>query len=250
MNRTRKKYRGILLLILAILFAFWLCRPMPLIAAAETEQEKQEALEELARNIEELIGALDLEELQNYLDSLSDFQGISLKEKILSVITGDFSLDYTSFGKTILNLIWEETQSLFPAFAVILAIALLCGILNSAKSGFMHSTMSDIINFVGYISVGAVVLSCLITVLSSGFSAISAMQKQMELIYPILLTLMSASGGSVSAAVYRPATAFMSGAVSELFSSVVMPLSIVVIVLAFVGNLSAEVRTEKLGDFF
>ena len=124
---------------------------------ALTEEEKK-VQEELGNQINNLLSALDLEELQKYLDSLSQFGGISVKDKLASVINGDFSLDYSSLGQSVLHLVWEELSVLLPAFAVILAVALLCGILNSAKSGFLHSTMSDIINFAGYISVGAVVL--------------------------------------------------------------------------------------------
>jgi len=108
---------------------------------------------ELEGNIEELLNSLDLKELQNYLDSLSEFNGISVKDKLKSVITGDFALDYTSLGKSIIALVWDEMTVLLPAFAVILAISLLCGILNSAKNGFLNSTMTDIIEFVGFITV-------------------------------------------------------------------------------------------------
>lgn len=216
---------------------------------ALTEEEKK-VQEELGNQINDLLSALDLEELQKYLDSLSQFGGISVKDKLASVINGDFSLDYSSLGQSVLHLVWEELSVLLPAFAVILAVALLCGILNSAKSGFLHSTMSDIINFAGYISVGAVVLSCLITVLTAGFSSVVEMKKQMDILYPILLTLMAGSGGVVSVGIFRPAVVFMSGGISELFSAVVFPSSIVVIVLAFVGNLSSDVRTEKLGELF
>ena len=139
---------------------------------------------------------------------------------------------------------------MLPAFAVIMAAALLCGILNSAKNGFMQSTMSEIINFIAYLSVGAVVLSVLTGILQEGFSAMQAMQRQMEAVYPLLLTLMAASGGSVSAGVFRPAVAFLSSGLCELFSGVVLPVSVVVIVLAFLGNLSPDVRTERLGDLF
>lgn len=247
MPRKRKArpfflFTVILLLILAFGFS-----DSGVTAAAYSESD---AREELSESIEDLLNSLDTEDLQNYLDSLTEFGGISVKEKVKSLISGDFSLDYSSLSKSILALVWEETETLFPAFAVILAVTLLCGILNSAKSGFMNSTMADIINFVGYIAVGAVVLACLIDVLSSGFSMIENMRRQMELVYPILLTLMAASGGTVSAAVFRPAVAFMSGAICELFASVVLPLSVVVIILAFVGNLSDDVKTEKLGDFF
>ena len=76
------------------------------------------------------------------------------------------------------------------------------------------------------------------------------MKKQMDIVYPILLTLMAASGGTVSAGVFRPAVAFMSGGITNLFTSVVLPTSVAVVVLAFVGNLSANVRTVRLGELF
>ncbi|MDE6059395.1 MAG: stage III sporulation protein AE [Clostridia bacterium] len=212
--------------------------------------EEEAALKEVEAYIEELLNALDTKELQEYLDTFSDFKGVSVKDKLMSVITGDYALDYASLSQSVVSLVWEEAKIMLPAFAVVLAVALLCRILGSVKNGFLDSTMTDIINFVAYIAVGAVVLSSLIGVLESGFSAIKNMKRQMEIVYPILLTLMAASGGSVSAGVYRPAVAFMSGAITELFTAVVLPTSIVVIILAFVGNLSKDVRTERLGDLF
>lgn len=250
--RPAKRKSGIvlrlLILLLAVFAVFFFGGGAKKVNASTPEETA--ALEELERNVEDLLASLDTEELQNYLDTLSQFKGVTVKEKLTSLITGDFALDYDSLGQAVLGLVWDEARTMMPAFAVILAVALLCGILNSVKNGFLQSTMSDIINFVGYISVGAVVLSCLIGVLTTGFEAVNGMRKQMEIVYPLLLTLMAASGGAVSVAVYRPAVAFMSGAISELFSAVVMPASVVVIVLAFVGNLSKDVRTEKLGDLF
>ena len=219
--------------------------------SAETGGEAEtEAEEELQENISDLLDELDLKELQEYLDTLTEFHGISLKDKLKGLIDGDLSLDYGSLLETILHTFSDELFVLLPAFAIILAASLLCGIMNSAKSGFLHSTMSDIIGFVAYLAVGAVVLSCLVSVLSSCLSAMTALGRQMELVYPVLLTLMAASGGNVSAAIYRPAVTFLSGGILKLFTSVVMPVCISVLILGYVGNLSAEVRTEKLGDFF
>lgn len=222
----------------------------PVGEAAAYTPEEEAALEELQDKVDELLEALDTEELQAYLDSLTEFRGMDIKEMLSSVITGDFVLDYSSLWQSALALVFNEGRAMLPAFAVVLAAALLCGILNSAKNGFLQSTMSDIINFVTYIAVGAVVLAVLTGVLQTGFSAMESMQRQMEIVYPILLTLMAASGGSVSAGVFRPAVAFLSSAVCEMFTAIVLPASVVVIVLAFVGNLSPDVRTEKLGDLF
>ncbi len=249
---TKVGRRAIIIFLLLMFFALFVqfSGGKEIIFVTALTEEEKKVQEELGNQINDLLSALDLEELQKYLDSLSQFGGISVKDKLASVINGDFSLDYSSLGQSVLHLVWEELSVLLPAFAVILAVALLCGILNSTKSGFLHSTMSDIINFAGYISVGAVVLSCLITVLTAGFSSVIEMKKQMDILYPILLTLMAGSGGAVSVGIFRPAVVFMSGGISELFSAVVFPLSIVVIVLAFVGNLSSDVRTEKLGELF
>lgn len=244
----KRVWSKILVLFLALLAL--LCFGRGALIAHAASREEEAAMEELEAQIEELLASLDTEELQNYLNTLSEFKGTSVKEKLMDLITGDYALDYQSLGQALLSLVWKEWRTFLAAFAVILAVALLCGVLNSAKNGFLQSTMSDIINFVGYISVGAVVLSCLMSVLSSGYATVNAMRKQMEIVYPLLLTLMAASGGTVSAQVYRPAVAFISGGICELFVSVVMPVSVVVIVLAFVGNLSQDVRTEKLGDFF
>ena len=222
----------------------------PVAEADAYTPEEEAALEELQDKVDELLEALDTEELQAYLDSLTEFRGMDIKETLSSVITGDFALDYSSLWQSALALVFNEGRAMLPAFAVVLAAALLCGILNSAKNGFLQSTMSDIINFVTYIAVGAVVLAVLTGVLQTGFSAMESMQRQMEIVYPILLTLMAASGGSVSAGVFRPAVAFLSSSVCEMFTAIVLPASVVVIVLAFVGNLSPDVRTEKLGDLF
>ena len=248
MNKSKEKIAllaAVFGLILLILPSIFMREGREWAYAAE---EEQKAEEELRGAVEELIGALDTEELQNYLDSLTEFDGISVKDKLKSVITGDFALDYSSLFSAALGLVLEEARTMLPAFVLILAVSILCGILNSAKNEFLQSTTTDIIHFIGYISVGAVVLAVLIDVLEAGFSAIQSMQKQMELVFPLLLTLMAASGGAVSAGVFRPAVAFMSGAVVELFTSLVLPTSVAVVVLAFVGGLSDEVRTVRLGE--
>lgn len=220
------------------------------VAASALTAEEEAAIEQLQEEVQKLLDALDTEELEAYLATLPQYEGSDLKEMLASIVTGDFSLDYSSLWQSVLALVWEEGRVMLPAFAVILAVTLLCGILNSAKNGFLKSTMTDIIHFAAYLSVGAVLLSVLISVLQAGFSAIGSMQRQMQIIYPILLTLMAASGGAVSAGIYRPAVAFLSSAVCEMFTAVVLPTSVVVIVLTFVGSLSDEVKTSKLGDFF
>ena len=253
-RRSVKKLRGRRFALLLIVFfasvLLLLCFSGNPVTASAYTSEEQEALDRLEEEVEELLGSLDTDELQAYLDSFDEYRGKDVKEMLASLVTGDFALKYDSLFEAVLGLLWEEGRAMLPAFAVILAVAVLCGILNSAKNGFLQGTMSDIIHFAAYVSVGAVILAVLTNVLQTGFSAIAQMQKQMQIVCPILLTLMAAGGGAVSAGVFRPAVAFLSSGICELFTAVVLPTSVVVIALTFAGHLSPEVRCEKLGGLF
>ena len=248
--KKRRRAAPIFLALLAALLALALFLGGTTTSAAAYTAEEQEALDRLEEEVDELLDALDTEELQEYLESFSEYRGKDVKEILASLVTGDFALEYDSLLESVLSLVWEEGRGMLPAFAVILAVAVLCGVLNSAKNGFLQGTMSDIIHFAAYVSVGAVILAVLTNVLQTGFSAIAQMQRQMQIVTPILLTLMAASGGAVSAGVFRPAVAFLSGGICELFTAVVLPTSVVVIALTFAGNLSPDVRCEKLGGLF
>ena len=246
--RKRNRRFPILLALLVIVILVF-CQTGTVNASAYTAEE-QAALDRLEEQVEDLLASLDTAELEEYLQTPSQFDGKDVKEMLADLVTGDYALGYDTMWESVLALVWEEGRAMLPAFAVILAVAVLCGILNSAKSGFLQSSMSDIIHFVSYISVGAVVLAVLTNILQAAFSAIADMQRQMQVVYPLLLTLMAASGGAVSAGVFRPAVAFLASGICELFTAVVLPTSVVVVALTFAGNLSPDVRCEKLGGLF
>ena len=246
-RKRNRRFPILLALLVVVILVF--CQTGTVNASAYTAEE-QAALDRLEEQVEDLLASLDTAELEEYLQTLSQFDGKDVREMLADLVTGDYALEYDTMWESVLALVWEEGRAMLPAFAVILAVAVLCGILNSAKSGFLHSSMSDIIHFVSYISVGAVVLAVLTNILQAAFSAIADMQRQMQIVYPLLLTLMAASGGAVSAGVFRPAVAFLASGICELFTAVVLPTSVVVVALTFAGNLSPDVRCEKLGGLF
>ena len=246
-QKRNRRFPILLALLVIVILVF--CQTGTVNASAYTAEE-QAALDRLEEQVEDLLASLDTAELEEYLQTLSQFDGKDVKEMLADLVTGDYALEYDTMWESVLALVWEEGRAMLPAFAVILAVAVLCGILNSAKSGFLQSSMSDIIHFVSYISVGAVVLAVLTNILQAAFSAIADMQRQVQVVYPLLLTLMAASGGAVSAGVFRPAVAFLASGICELFTAVVLPTSVVVVALTFAGNLSPDVRCEKLGGLF
>ncbi len=215
--------------------------------AADAAGESGE--EELMENIRELIGELDVEELQEYLDSLEDFSSWDVADKILELIDGG-SLDYESVFSALFSLLTDALTDMLPAFALICAIALLCGILNTVKTGFLQDSTAEIIFFVCYAAVLVVLLSQTVSVFTLCFETMNDLRTQMEIVFPILLTLMAASGGTVSATVYQPAVAFLSGGVAEVLTDVVLPFTVVIVVLNMVANLSENIKLKGFISLF
>ena len=65
-----------------------------------------------------------------------------------------------------------------------------------------------------------------------------------------MLTLISSIGSVVTASVYQPAVAFLSSIISQIFILILVPVFIFVLVFNVVGNLSSNVKLEKLSNFF
>ncbi len=205
--------------------------------------------ERLEESIKEQLGELDLQALEEYVQSLNGYSEQSVAERLLEYVRGG-EFDYKGFGKRITTLLFAKVGELIPAFACITAITLLSGLLSTLKSGSGGQTSSQMIFMITYAAALIPLLSILTEVFTQSRACVSAMRKQMQIVYPLMLTLMAAGGGGVTAAVCRPAVAFFSTTIVSVIDSVVLPLTITVIVFSMAGKLTNDLKIGKFTDFF
>lgn len=204
---------------------------------------------QLEEMILEQLEKLDLEELQKYVDSLGNFSDKPIRSKIIDYIkVGDF--DYKSLAAAFGSVFFEQVLELLPTFACITSIALLTGIISTLKSNFIGQTSSEMIFIITYTAALIPLFGVLTGIFRVALGAISSMQKQMQLIYPLMLTLMSASGGTISVSVCRPAVAFFSTTIVSVIHSVVIPITVAIIVFSMAGKLTEELKIGKFTGFF
>ena len=237
------KYTILLIIIFINLFSIHFDRYF---VRAEDAERGEEALNQ---SVEELLTALDLEELQAYIDSLGNFSDKSVAERLLSYIRGE-SISYESIGKQIRVVLFAKINEILPAFTCIAAITLLSGLISMLKSGNNAHTASEMIFLITYAAVLIPLLSVLTECFQETERSIAAMQTQMQIIFPLMLTLMSASGGTLSAAICRPAVGFFSVNIVSIISSIVLPITLTVIVFSMAGNLTKELKISKFAAFF
>ncbi len=239
MNR-RVKYLSLILFV----FLFFTCPISDVRAAADTITQ-----DELDRFVEEQIDALELEALQKYIDSLGDFSSGNIKERLLAYMRGD-GVDVQEFGETLLNILLSKLVSLAPSFACIIALALLSGLISMLGSPTNGITTSNTIFMIAYASALIPLLSVILECFTQTFKTMREIKTQMELIYPIMLTLMAASGGTLSASICKPAVTFFSNSIMSVVTSVILPLTLLIVVLSVASKLNRELKIDRFGAFF
>lgn len=236
------------LLWLILLFGgICLFSPIGITVSAQSAENADTA--ELWENIRELIAGLDLSALDEYISSVDEIADWNVADKIVEFISGG-NVDYDDVFSTLFSLFLDSVKDFLPSFAVICAVSLTCALLNAVRSETMQDSVSKVIFYAGYCSVLVVVLAKVIVLFGGCMNCMQSMRKQMEIVFPLLLTLMAASGGGVSVAVYRPAVAFLSGGVSSLLTEAVLPFTIVIIVFTMVSGLNDHIKLNGFISFF
>ena len=72
----------------------------------------------------------------------------------------------------------------------------------------------------------------------------------MQIVFPLMLTLIAASGGSVSVAIYQPSVAFLCNTLVSMIEKIVFPITIAIIVFSMSGKMFGELKTDKFAAFF
>ncbi len=218
--------------------------------AASAEEDLSDKLDDA---VGDQLGDLDLSDLEDILNNSGNaadlFQGKSFLEKLASIISGDFANDSTSIWQALLNLIFDNLLSFLPIIATVIAVAILGGMMQNLKPNFGNKSMGSIIHFVTYGVVVILIFSVIMRMISVTTSTIGSIKAQMDAVFPILLTMLTAVGGSVSVSVYQPAMALLASLIINIFTIFLMPLFLISTVLSLVSNLSNNVKLDKFISF-
>lgn len=219
--------------------------------AEETTQE-QTAQEELETTVDEQLESLDISKLNEFFENFCDDQlGIwgqtSLIEKLQAIINGDFGSDTGTVLSVIANVLLSEVISFLPLISSIIAIAVLASLLTELKGS--NKSVGDIIHFVCFGVIIIIIMSAAVKMISLTSFVIGLIQSQMEIVFPILLTLLTALGGTVSVAVYQPAVVVLTTIVTKIFSDILLPIFIFSLVFTIISNLSPTIKLDKIAGF-
>ena len=239
MSNTRKK---LIYIFGAIFIVILLLGALPTFTVFADDSDSEE---ELGQSISDLLEGLDLTQLEEYLDENSDSYlfnfGDNAREIVEYLIKGNADIDYCSYIEEILSVVFSDVISLFPAFAEVIAIAILCAVFSGAEGNILGKSTSRVVKLACYALIIVIVSSALAAVAEECISCVTALEKQMEIITPILVTLTVLTGGTSSAAIYQPSAIFLSGGAVAIVNGFIFPAAIASAVLNFMSKINPQI---------
>lgn len=253
-KKTKKRVLALVIFLLLALVLLPVLGNLFSSSKVSADMTQDEIEQEIKDNIGEQLGNLDFGALDRFVDGFvngqkSIFGASSFGARLNALLNGDFGEQYGSVFEAILGLLFGEVFAFVPFVAMILAIVVIASIINSLKNE-RNKNLIDLIHFVCYGIVVVMVVRIAGDFILSTSSILNTLRVQMDIILPVLLTFMVAMGGVMSAGIYQPVVAILSGSIINLFSLVLMPILICAFVFAILGNLTTTVKFDKFRDFF
>lgn len=204
--------------------------------------------DELSDSIGEQLDNIDLSELEDFGNELN-IDGVSnIISFIGDLLEGKYNVDYSTVLEYVKNIVMENVYKILPIFSTVTAIGIFCGILNNMKGSFLSDGISDVIFFVAFLSIIIILIPSVFELYNLTKNIIENISKLCEIMSPIILSLMVAAGGTVSASVYKPAVIFLSNAIIDIHLYIILPLIGIVVLFDVLANFSPSLKLKKFSD--
>ena len=210
-----------------------------------------------SENTEKTLDEIVAGELENIdLDALEEMyeltfnDGKSFSETLNGLLKGKFGEDDESFFGYLKSVLFQNLNSYLPIFASIVAIVILCSVMQDFKSRGLKEGVEEVISLVGFSAVLILIVPPLTGFFTKAENTIVFIAKTGEIMSPIMATLMVAAGENVSAALYKPSLLFLTNGIIGVYLKIILPLSGLIAVFSVIAAISPRFRFTKFTEFF
>ncbi len=224
---------------LITIFAILICIFGTSISIADTEDEV-------------INSQIDSFNISNFIDEANKYSNdilkdIDIQELLNNAIKGE--LDTNQLLKNIFPLLGTEIKEALKVMGSILIIVLIHSVLKSISDNLNNKSVAQITYYVQYILIATVIMTNFSSIITLTKEAVGNMISFIQLLFPLLMTLMLASGSVVSVNLVQPIILFIINLISNIFQSIIIPIILVGTALAIVSKISDRIQIDKLSKF-
>ncbi len=228
-------------LILLLIIIFYIIIPINFSYADDNtnnntlkEQEEEFKIQDFINNSKEYTGDF--------------FEDIDIKEMLDNAIEG--KVDNSTIFKRILNLLGKEVTTNIKTIVSILVIILIHSILKSISESLENSNISKLIYYVQYILIVTIIMSNFSDIVKIVENTASNLVGFMNILIPLLTTLMMYTGSITTSSIIEPIILFMVNFIGNIIQNLIIPFVLVLTSLVIISKISDKVQIDKLSKFF
>jgi stage III sporulation protein AE len=188
------------------------------------------------------------QKLQKDTDYMPDFSFSKMIETYRS--TGSIGITAKDLVNSFCRSIFKEIIGNSKLLVELLFIGLLCAVLKNIHNAFSNDDVSNIAYYACYLVMIIIVIKSFVIAVQIGREAIDSMIQFMNSLMPSLIVLIASVGGFSQAATLDPVLMFTVKLISDIIRDLLLPMTILVVALNIVNNLSSNIKITKLVALF
>jgi stage III sporulation protein AE len=201
---------------------------------------------------DEQFESLGMEEIQSFWEDIVTKYGGYLPESqkgnFLEFVKGEKEFSLKEWFLGFLKFIFHEIIANGKLLGMLVLLTVLSALLQSLQSAFDKSNISKIADAVIYLVLIVVALNSFYVAASYAEEAIQQMINFIIALLPILLALIAATGGLISAAFFHPIVLLLMSTSGMFVKYFVLPLLFLATILSIVSTISDQYKVTKLAN--
>ncbi len=205
---------------------------------------------ELTAGKADLTGQVDLNQVRGFLakidaDVQNSMPGFSLAQLFEDLKQGKINLQPDKIGKSILIFLGKEVLNSAPLIGKLLILAVLCAVLQQLQVAF-GGEVGRMAQILAYLVLMGISLASFQMAIDVSKNAVDQMVSLMQVLFPVLFTLLLAMGNFTTAALFKPLVMGSLTFLATLLKTVVLPLFFLGAVLRLFNHISEQFKLSKL----
>lgn len=202
--------------------------------------------------IDEQMDILNISDLENIIENtirenelLPEF---NTKEFLRNLVKGNISFNSKDIVRNIWLVFFKELRLSLILLAKILIITLISSILTNLQSTFENASVAELANYISYVLIAILVISSFDQVMDLARNTVDNMVGFMQVILPILLTLLTAASGPNTKMLFHPMILMTVNFIGILIKTIILPLIYFSFIISIISNISNRMEFSKLSE--
>lgn len=172
---------------------------------------------------------------------------LDINSVFTSAITG--SVDNVKLIHLFLNVFGKEFAKSVSIITSIIAIIVIHGLLKSVGEGLENKGVIQIVYYIQYILIVTIVTTSFADIITMVRESIENLVNFINLLVPILITLLITTGSITTAGVFQPIILFLTTFIGNFIVDIIIPITLVSTALGIISQISDRIQIDKLSKF-